>query len=233
MISTSTSLMATGSVPADAEHTRRLARRRAQASGELGKVVGGVQGLARELKRAGTHEVVPVGDAVAQGTTVVAERDATVHAPRRLLPHQLRRRPPGRPRASRAAAAGPDAAWAGAGRSAEIRSGQARATSSRATAGSGCCRLGELRPGDIRFGEFGHDRLIDVTPGCLGGADDAYDALVVAGHDGGELGDDTAASCRAAGRRPAKRSPHDAARADRAGSQRPQWRPARSRPAPG
>ena len=67
-------------VLADAEHARRLARRRAQATGELGEVVGGVEPLDRVAPVVAVDEVVPVGDEVAERAAVVAERDAAVHA---------------------------------------------------------------------------------------------------------------------------------------------------------
>ena len=68
-------------VGVDAEHARRLARRRAQPPGELGEVVGGVQALDGGLPLVPVDEVVPVGDEVAERAAVVAERDAAVHAP--------------------------------------------------------------------------------------------------------------------------------------------------------
>src|SRR2546423_3740190 len=68
----------------DGEDARGLTRRRTQPPGELREVVGRVQLLDRELPLAGTHEVVPVRDPVAQRAAVVAERDAAVHAPARL-----------------------------------------------------------------------------------------------------------------------------------------------------
>ena len=64
----------------DAEHARRLARRRAEPAGELGEVVGGVQPLDRVAPVVAVDEVVPVGDQVAERAAVVAERDAAVHA---------------------------------------------------------------------------------------------------------------------------------------------------------
>ena len=69
----------------DAEHAGRLARRRAQPTGELREVVGGVQPLDRVAPVVAVDQVVPVGDQVAERAAVVAERDAAVHAPRRLL----------------------------------------------------------------------------------------------------------------------------------------------------
>ena len=83
MISTSTCLMVTGSC-VDAEHAGRLARRRAQPAGELGEVVGGVQPLDGLVPVVAVDQVVPVGDEVAERAAVVAERDAAVHAARRL-----------------------------------------------------------------------------------------------------------------------------------------------------
>ena len=68
-------------VGVDAEHARRLARRRAQPAGELGEVVGGVELVDRLLPVVAVDEVVPVGDQVAERAPVVAERDAAVHAP--------------------------------------------------------------------------------------------------------------------------------------------------------
>ncbi len=76
---------------ADLEHARRLARRRAQAAGELGEVVGRVQLRDRVREAVAVDEVVPVGDQVAERAAVVAERHAAVHAARALLA-QLRDR---------------------------------------------------------------------------------------------------------------------------------------------
>src|SRR5262249_43193491 len=53
--------------------------------GELGEVVGGVQVFEGGREVAGADEVVPVGDVVAEGAGVVAERDAAVHASGGLL----------------------------------------------------------------------------------------------------------------------------------------------------
>ncbi len=76
-------------VGVDAEHARRLARRRAQAPGELGEVVGGVQAVDRVAPVVAVDEVVPVGDEVAERAAVVAERDAAVHAAAGLLLERL------------------------------------------------------------------------------------------------------------------------------------------------
>ena len=84
MIETSTALIVTG-VVVDAEHARALARRRAQPAGELREVVGRVQALDRVAPVVAVDEVVPVGDDVAERAALVAERDAAVHAARRLL----------------------------------------------------------------------------------------------------------------------------------------------------
>ncbi len=84
-------------VVVDAEHARRLARRRAQPAGELGEVVRRVQPVDRVAPVVAVDEVVPVRDQVAERAAVVAERDAAVHAaPGLQLEHvlgELRRRP--------------------------------------------------------------------------------------------------------------------------------------------
>src|SRR5439155_56847 len=69
----------------DLEHTRALARRGAEPARPLGEVVRRVQALDRLAPVALVHEVVPVGDDVPEGAALVAERDAAVHTPRRLL----------------------------------------------------------------------------------------------------------------------------------------------------
>ncbi len=69
----------------DAEHARALTRRRAQPTGELREVVGGVQPLDRITPTIRAYQVVPLGNEVAQRTAVVAERDTAVHAPSRLI----------------------------------------------------------------------------------------------------------------------------------------------------
>ncbi len=83
---------------ADLQHARGLARRRAQAPGELGEVVGGVQLADRVLPAVAVDEVVPVGDEVAQRAAVVAEGHAALHAARalgrELLVGAARRRTP-------------------------------------------------------------------------------------------------------------------------------------------
>ena len=76
----------------DAEHACRLARRRTHEARELREVVGRVQARQRLLPLVAVGEIVPVGDDVAERTAVVAERNAAVHAARRLLLHRLRRR---------------------------------------------------------------------------------------------------------------------------------------------
>ncbi len=64
----------------DGEHAGRLAGRRAESPGELGEVVRGVQALDRRAALAAPHQVVPLGDQVAERAALVAERDAAVHA---------------------------------------------------------------------------------------------------------------------------------------------------------
>ena len=65
----------------DPQDAGRLARRRAQAPGELREVVGGVQALDGAPEVAAPHQVVPFRDQVPERTTVVAEGDAAIHAP--------------------------------------------------------------------------------------------------------------------------------------------------------
>ena len=69
----------------DAEHARALARRGAQPAGELRKVVRGVQPLDGRLPAIAIDEIVPVRNQVPERTSLMAERDAAVHAARRLI----------------------------------------------------------------------------------------------------------------------------------------------------
>ena len=64
----------------DASHGRR-----ADAAGDLGKIVGGVEVLQRAAPVAVVDEVVPVGDLVVDRAAGVAERDAAIHAAGRLF----------------------------------------------------------------------------------------------------------------------------------------------------
>ncbi len=72
-------------IAVDPEHARRFARCGAQPARELGEVVRRVKALDRLAPALAVHEVVPVGDEVAERAAVVAERDAAVHAPPRLM----------------------------------------------------------------------------------------------------------------------------------------------------
>ena len=72
-------------VVVDAEHARAFARRRTQPAGELGEVVRRVQPLDRRLPAIAVDQIVPVGNQIAQRASLMAERDAAVHAPRALL----------------------------------------------------------------------------------------------------------------------------------------------------
>src|SRR5581483_7701109 len=69
----------------DLEHARGLARRRAESPRELGEVVRAVELLDRLAPPVAVHEVVPVGNQVAQRAAVVAEGNAALHAARRLV----------------------------------------------------------------------------------------------------------------------------------------------------
>src|SRR5262249_61162204 len=64
---------------------------RAQASGELGKIVGRVQIDAGVLPVAAIDEIVPVGDLIVDRAAVVTIRDAAVHAARGLIARRLLR----------------------------------------------------------------------------------------------------------------------------------------------
>src|SRR5262249_35550154 len=68
----------------DAQHAGLLAGRRADAAGELGKIVGRMQRLDRRLPVAAVDEVVPVGNDVVDRAALHAERDAAIHAARAL-----------------------------------------------------------------------------------------------------------------------------------------------------
>ena len=68
----------------DPEHAGRLARRRADQTGELREVVGGVQADERVLPLVPVHQIVPVRDHVPERTAAVAEGNAAVHAAGRL-----------------------------------------------------------------------------------------------------------------------------------------------------
>ncbi len=72
-------------VVVDVERAGRLARRRADAAGHFGEIVGGVQVARGLLPVAAIDEVVPVRDLVVHRTAGVAVRDAAIHAARRLL----------------------------------------------------------------------------------------------------------------------------------------------------
>ena len=70
----------------DGEHAGGLAGRGAYPARELGEVVGCVQRRQRVLPAPLVHQVVPVGDEIAQWTTLVAEGKRAVHAARGLAP---------------------------------------------------------------------------------------------------------------------------------------------------
>jgi hypothetical protein len=76
---------------ADLEHAGGLARRGAEAAGELGEVVRCVQLPDRVAPAVAVDEVVPVRDQVAERAAVVAKRHAALHAARALLAQLLDR----------------------------------------------------------------------------------------------------------------------------------------------
>ncbi len=87
-ISTSTCLMVTGSLLMPSTHAASHGAGHKPA-GELGEVVRRVQPLDRLAPVFAVHEVVPVGDEVAERAAVVAERDAAVHAATGLVLQRL------------------------------------------------------------------------------------------------------------------------------------------------
>ena len=73
----------------DAEHAGGFAGRGAEAAGEFGEVIGGVQ-LARGFAPAAAiDQVVPIGNEVGQRAAGVAEGHAAIHAARALRAHVL------------------------------------------------------------------------------------------------------------------------------------------------
>src|SRR5436309_3508091 len=69
----------------DPEHARPLARRRTQPAGEFGEVVRRVQPIDCGAPAIAVHEIVPVGNQVAERTALMAERNPAIHTPRRLI----------------------------------------------------------------------------------------------------------------------------------------------------
>src|ERR1035441_6046510 len=64
----------------DAEYAGGFTRRWADAAGELGEIIGGVQDATGFLPTAVKDKIVPVGNDVGDGATGVAEGDAAIHA---------------------------------------------------------------------------------------------------------------------------------------------------------
>ena len=74
-------------VVVDVQRTGRFTRRRTDAAGELGEVVGRMQhlaGLAPVLRGVPKHKIIPVRNDVVDRAAAHAERDAAVHAARAL-----------------------------------------------------------------------------------------------------------------------------------------------------
>ena len=69
----------------DPQHASRLARGRADASGELGEIIGGVQHAHGFVPAAFVHQIVPVRNDVGERAAGVAEGHAAIHAARALL----------------------------------------------------------------------------------------------------------------------------------------------------
>jgi hypothetical protein len=68
------------SIGVDAKHTRRLAWSRAESTGELGKVIRGMQTIDGVTPMVAIHQIVPVGNQVSERAAVVAKRNTAVHA---------------------------------------------------------------------------------------------------------------------------------------------------------
>ena len=68
----------------NAEHAGGLTRCRTNSTGELGEVVSGVETLDGALEIVSPDKVVPLGNEVSQRTALMAEGNATIHAPARL-----------------------------------------------------------------------------------------------------------------------------------------------------
>ncbi len=60
-------------------------RARAEATGELGEIIGGVEALNGPGPLIAVDEVVPLGDQIPEWAAVVAERNTAVHATRALV----------------------------------------------------------------------------------------------------------------------------------------------------
>src|SRR5699024_5082722 len=73
------------SVIVDAQYAGAFARGGAQAAGKFGEIVRGVQAVIGFAPAVLVHQVVPLRDDIAQGATLVAERNAAVHAAGGLL----------------------------------------------------------------------------------------------------------------------------------------------------
>src|SRR5262249_59252966 len=69
----------------DVERAGGLARCRADAAGDLGEIVGGVEVARSLLPVAAIDEVVPIRDLIVDGTTGVAVGNAAIHAACRLF----------------------------------------------------------------------------------------------------------------------------------------------------
>ncbi|EGF33460.1 hypothetical protein IMCC9480_3932 [Oxalobacteraceae bacterium IMCC9480] len=71
-------------VTVDAQGAGALARCRANAAGELGEVIGRVQGLERFAITTAIHHVIPVRNDVVDRAAGIAERNTAIHAARAL-----------------------------------------------------------------------------------------------------------------------------------------------------
>src|SRR5204862_4357745 len=68
----------------DVQRAGGLARRRADAAGEFREIVGRVQGHQRLAPLVAVDQIVPVRDQIVDRAALMTERDAAIHAARRL-----------------------------------------------------------------------------------------------------------------------------------------------------
>ena len=69
----------------DAQNAGGFARRRADAPGKFGEIVGGAKYLICLMPLLAVYVVVELGNDIAEGAAVMAEGDTAIHAPGRLV----------------------------------------------------------------------------------------------------------------------------------------------------
>src|SRR5690606_37687518 len=76
-------------VVVDRQDAGALARRGAEATGELGEVVGRLEREMGLVPTIAVHEIVPIRDAIPERAALLAERNAAIHAASALRPRLL------------------------------------------------------------------------------------------------------------------------------------------------